>query len=324
MHACSILIHVGLASLVMASACRRETHESQGSGAPPRTVTSVLPPSIRAGFVTANARAEPWTVTAFDLLPADADAPARRFGTYTMDRTIRVRSARTAELVRLLGTEAGYRDRTNACSDTTLPAVFGIRIARGPVNLDLIVRCGRVALADAADNPAEGNLTEEALRFVESLRPPPPPPWPTVSHVPPPPSIRAAFGAAKERSETWTATAYDLVLTKARSRRPKFATFTIKRSRAVPSERIDELVHWLSTDAGYVDSDYLCCPVASWPNALGLRLMRGPVVLDFVVQCGQIALGVPPTLEGPSAVETGIVSREAIPFLASLYKRGCS
>jgi hypothetical protein len=264
-------------------------------------------------------------VTAYELVPADVGNPAPRFGTYTIEGTIRVPSARTAELVRLLGTEAGYRDGKNACGDTTLPAAFGIRLARGPVSLDLVVRCGsRVALAAAVDNPAEGNLTEEAMRFVESLRPPPPPPPFIVSHVPPPPSIRAAFGAAKERSETWTATAYDLVFTKRRNRRPKFATFTIRRTMSVPAQRIDELVRWLSTDAGYVNDGYACCPVASWPNALGLRLARGPVVLDFVIQCGQIALGAPPTLDDSSAVETGYLASEVIPVLASLYKRGCS
>ncbi|NVB79130.1 MAG: hypothetical protein HOV81_12085 [Kofleriaceae bacterium] len=318
----SILIHLGLALLVVASACRRVTHESQDSSAPPPVL---LPPPIRAAFEAANARPEPWTVTAYDIMPGDAGSAAARFETYAIDRTIRVPSARTAELVRLLGTDAGYRAGKTACGDTTLPPLFGIRVARGPVSLDLVVRCGsRVALAAAVDNPAEGNLTEEAMRFVESLRPPPPPPPPTVSHVPPPPSIRAAFGAANERSEPWTATAYDLVLTKRRSRRPQFATFTIKRTMSVPAQRIDELVRWLSTDAGYVNDGYACCPVASWPNALGLRLARGPVVLDFVIQCGQIALGAPPTLDDASAVETGYLASEVIPVLASLYKRGCS
>lgn len=149
--------------------------------------------------------------------------------------------------------------------------------------------------------------------------PPPPPPLPVVHPLPPPPAIQAGFEAANGRSETWTATAYDLVPTKARDRRPRFATFTIERTMTVPSTRTDELVHWLSTDAGYVTGSYACCPVGN----MGLRLMRGPVVLDFVIECGQIALGARPTFDGSTEAQ-GTLAEEVVLFLESMHKGPCS
>jgi hypothetical protein len=179
--------------------------------------------------------------------------------------------------------------------------------------------------APATPPPAESSVPDRTIDDAVPTRPPPPPPPPPpiVSAVPPPPSIRAAFEAGNDRSEVWTATAYDLVPTKARDRRPRFVTLTIKRTMTVPSTRVDELVHWLSTDAGYVNSVYGCCPVADATSPMGLRLMRGPVVLDFVIECGRIALGAPPTFEGPTAAQ-GTLAVEVILFLESLHKGPCS
>ncbi|HEY6035867.1 MAG TPA: hypothetical protein VIV58_16445, partial [Kofleriaceae bacterium] len=137
-------------------------------------------------------------------------------------------------------------------------------------------------------------------------------------------SIRAAFEAASARPEPWTASAYDLVLTDKRDRRPKFATLAIMREVSVPSAHSDQLVRWLSTDAGYTNGEYACCPVAEPPNALGIRLTRGSVMLDFVIQCGQVALGRPPSFDNATQTETGTLSKALVSFLESLHKSPCS
>lgn len=110
-------------------------------------------------------------------------------------------------------------------------------------------------------------------------------------------------------------TAYDLVPTRAYDRRPRFATYTIKRGIAVPSARAHQLVRWLSTDAGYVTGVYGGCGTDP-PIALGLRLARGPVRLDLVMQCGQIALGAGPY--DVAAAEMGTLAVEVIVFLETL------
>jgi hypothetical protein len=113
------------------------------------------------------------------------------------------------------------------------------------------------------------------------------------------------------------------VLTGARDRRPKFATYTIKRTIAVPSERIDQLVRWLSTDAGYINAAHVCCNMPGRPIAQGLRLVRGPVVVDLMIQCGRIRLGAPPTWDDEPVVE-GNISEELYRFVDSLIKSPCS
>jgi hypothetical protein len=213
-----------------------------------------------------------------------------------------------------------------ACSTTIHAALASLIIIASASGCRAVPRESRVlpkravgVAAPATPPPAESSVADTTIDAAVPTRPPPPPPPPVVRPLPPPPAIQAGFEAANDRSEAWTATAYELVPTKARDRRPRFATFTIKRTITVPSTRTDELVHWLSTDAGYVTGNYACCPVGD----MGLRLMRGPVVLDFVIVCGQIALGARPTFDGSTETQRTL-AEEVVLFLKSLHKGPCS
>lgn len=129
---------------------------------------------------------------------------------------------------------------------------------------------------------------------------------PAVTSQPPPAEIVARIDAAKDRAEPWSATVFDLSRADANDRRPRFATRAIVRTLELSTERAAELVRWLSTDTGYVNGNYACA--ASDP--LGLRLARGPVVVDLIIDCGRIAIGDGPWL--------GLVAEPALNVLEQL------